>query len=432
MKIILFILIISSTLPVQGQIQQPPGAEVLHRSEEVLTSVIVRDIFSPPVASRIYLYSNIAAYEALAGLQKRYQSLSKSLTQFPVLNTAAKYGKINPELAATYAFFKTAQKLVFSEKMLQDSLTPVFKCFEYLDSSIIHNSLKYSEEIADSILAWAQKDNYLNTRKLRRYNYLKEPGKWMPTPPGYMPAVEPYWSKIRTIALDSSSEFKPAVPHSFSIRPESAFYKMADDVYRVANSRTHEQTAIAMFWDCNPFYLNTRGHLNFATKKLSPGGHWISIAGIVARKKNADCITAAASYVLTSIALFDGFISCWDEKFRSNLIRPETYINSYIDEQWKPLLQTPPFPEYPSGHSVISSAAAEVLSSFWGDHFAFDDSSEINYGLPVRSFPSFRAAAAEAAISRLYGGIHYIPAIENGQKQGILVGSKVIQRIKLK
>jgi membrane-associated phospholipid phosphatase len=130
-----------------------------------------------------------------------------------------------------------------------------------------------------------------------------------------------------------------------------------------------------------------------------------------------------------SIALFDAFISCWDEKYRSNLIRPETVINEYVDRDWIPLLQTPPFPEHTSGHSVISTASAEVLTAMLGDNFAFEDDVEVKYGLPLRKFSSFRAASAEAAISRLYGGIHYMPAITEGVKQGKLVGNLIKERL---
>ena len=195
---------------------------------------------------------------------------------------------------------------------------------------------------------------------------------------------------------------------------------------------TTEQTTIANFWDCNPFAVHVHGHINYATKKLSPGGHWLSIAGIASQKVNADIVKTSAAYTITAIALFDGFISCWDEKFRSHLIRPESYINSYIDETWKPLLQTPPFPEYTSGHSVISTASATVLSYFFGDNFSFTDTSEIPYGYAARTFTSFSQACNEAAISRLYGGIHYLPAIEQGQIQGKKVGEQVLQKIKLR
>jgi membrane-associated phospholipid phosphatase len=140
-------------------------------------------------------------------------------------------------------------------------------------------------------------------------------------------------------------------------------------------------------------------------------------------------LAAADAYARTAMALADGFIAAWEEKFRSGVIRPETVINQYIDEKWVPLLQTPPFPEYPSGHSVISTAAAQVLTEIYGPTFAFIDSVEVPYGLPARSFASFAAAANEAAISRLYGGIHYRPAIVEGQKQGAQVGQHVVARV---
>jgi hypothetical protein len=231
--------------------------------------------------------------------------------------------------------------------------------------------------------------------------------------------------------LDSAGECKPHSATPFNKIKESDFYRQALEVYNIGIKLSPEEKSIALFWDCNPFFLNTQGHLNFATKKLSPGGHWMSIVGIAAKKKNSDLATSAAAYLLTAIALYDGFISCWDEKYRSNVIRPESYINSYIDESWRPLLQTPPFPEYPSGHSVISTAAAVALTYFFGSDFEFDDNTETDYGLPVRSFKSFMDAANEAAISRLYGGIHYRAAVENGQLQGQMVGKKILSKIRL-
>jgi hypothetical protein len=175
--------------------------------------------------------------------------------------------------------------------------------------------------------------------------------------------------------------------------------------------------------------MHVQGHTMFATKKITPGGHWIGIVAIAARKAGADPVTSAEAYARTSMALADGFISSWEEKFRSGVVRPETVINTYLDERWEPLLQTPPFPEYTSGHSVISTAAATVLTQQFGDRFAFSDSTELDYGLPVRSFNSFDEAAAEAAMSRLYGGIHYRRAIEQGVLQGRKVGQLVLERV---
>lgn len=156
----------------------------------------------------------------------------------------------------------------------------------------------------------------------------------------------------------------------------------------------------------------------------------MGIVATAAHKARASLVQSSEAYALTALALADGFISSWDEKFRSNVVRPETMINAHIDEAWQPLLQTPPFPEYTSGHSVISTAAATVLTHVFGDGFAFTDSTEVSYGLPVRSFTSFNQAAAEAAISRLYGGIHYRMAIEAGIGQGRGVGELVVRRVK--
>jgi hypothetical protein len=167
----------------------------------------------------------------------------------------------------------------------------------------------------------------------------------------------------------------------------------------------------------------------FALKKISPGAHWIGITKIVARNRNADVHTTMAAYANVSIAIADAFISCWDEKYRSNLIRPETIINKVLDKNWYPVLQTPPFPEYTSGHSVVSGAASVILTDFFGDNIAFDDDTELPYDLPVRSYRSFNHAAEEAAISRMYGGIHYRKAIDEGLKQGRDVGEYVSKKL---
>jgi hypothetical protein len=406
------------------------NADLLHRAQKALTRVIVHDIFSPPVASRIYLYANAAAYEAMIPSQAKYKSLQNLVPFFPRMNPGKEH-KVNYNLSAVYAFMKTAQQFVFSEHMLQDSLNFILKAYRKISPEVYNNSIRFGQMIADSIGNWAAKDNYKETRKINRYRLIKGEGNWLPTPPGYMAAVEPYWNKMRTVALDSAGECKPLPAMAFNKIKESDFYTQALEVYTIGNKLLPEQKNIALFWDCNPFFLNTQGHLNFATKKLSPGGHWMSIVGIAAKKKNSDLPAAAAAYLLTSIALYDGFISCWDEKYRSNVIRPESYINSYIDESWRPLLQTPPFPEYSSGHSVISTAAAIVLTHFFGAAFEFDDNTETDYGLPVRSFKSFMDAANEAAISRLYGGIHYRAAVENGQLQGEMIGKKVVNKMRL-
>ncbi|GAB3170154.1 vanadium-dependent haloperoxidase [Telluribacter humicola] len=434
-RILLFLLFYSTCTLCQGEVYSgaaTPSTALFHRAQKNLTRAIVHDIFSPPVASRIYLYANAAAYETIICEKGTYASLHGQVAGLPDIAHIPTQGEVNYPLAALYAFFRTGGQLVFSEHLLKDSVEVLLREVGEKNTATYQNSLRYGQAVSDSIIKWAAGDNYLATRKRRRYSYSKTPGKWMPTPPGFMDAIEPYWGKIRPVALDSAQQFKPLPPPAFSTEKDSEFMKQAREVYDVTRQMTDEQRLMASYWDCNPFFLNTQGHLNFATKKLSPGGHWISIVGLAATAAGMDWPATSAAYVLTSIALFDGFISCWDEKYRSQLIRPETVINAHIDEKWHPLLQTPPFPEYTSGHSVISTAVATVLTAWFGEAFAFLDTTEVEYGLPSRRFTSFRQACDEAAISRLYGGIHYRAAIEQGQVQGEQVGKWVLQKVHLK
>ena len=424
-----FVSMMCSFTALAEAVDRPPSY-FLHRAHDALTSVIVHDIFSPPVSSRIYLYAHIAAYETLVKADVRYRSLSGQISTLPAIPDPQ--GEISFALAAVHAFLLTGKQLVFSEAVMEDSLQNILSAYKKkVTREQWNRSLEYGKTVSGVILTWAGDDHYGDTRKMRRYNFRKEEGKWIPTPPTYMAAIEPHWRMIRPIALDSAAQFKPATPVPFSRSKETEFYRLATHVYETTRNITKEQRDIANFWDCNPFAVNVHGHINFATKKLSPGGHWLSIAGIASEKSGADITRTSAAYTITAIALFDGFISCWDEKYRSHLIRPETYINAYIDESWKPLLQTPPFPEYTSGHSVISTSAATVLTQFFGDDFFFEDTSELPYGYGARSFPSFFAACNEAAMSRLYGGIHYLQAIEEGQKQGRKVGELVLEKIRL-
>ena len=406
-------------------------AAPLHRAQKALTNVIIQDIFSPPVAARIYAYTNIAAYEVLVKKNKNYHSFYNQLHSFPKIPEAN--NNINVSLAAVNAFLITAKKLVFSEEVMQDSINSILKWYQHksINKIVYAASMAYGKQVADSVLLWASKDKYKETRSLKRYNFSKEKGKWLPTPPVYMAAIEPYWNKIRPMVLDSCNQFRPELALPYSTDTNSLFYRQAKEVYVAGIDLSAKNKLIEGFWDCNPFAVEVQGHLNYATKKISPGGHWMSIAGIVCKSAGADMVRSAAAYALTAIAIFDGFIICWDEKYRSNVIRPETYINQYIDENWRPLLQTPPFPEYTSGHSVISTAAAKMLISLFGDNVGFDDTTEMEFGLPVRYFTSFSTACNEAAISRLYGGIHYMAAIENGQKQGYNLGNCILSKIHL-
>jgi hypothetical protein len=231
--------------------------------------------------------------------------------------------------------------------------------------------------------------------------------------------------------LDSVKNFKPLPALPFSTDTVSTFFKEAKAVYDIVNNLTEEQKFIANFWDCNPFKVNVNGHVMYATKKISPGGHWINITALACKQSHADMQKSAEAYACVAITIADAIISCWDEKYRSIVIRPETYINMYIDPSWMPILQTPPFPEYTSGHSVISASAAAILTKIFGDNFSYVDSTESEFQLDPRSFHSFNQAAEEAAISRFYGGIHYNAAIINGLTEGKKIAGYVLKHVKM-
>lgn len=406
--------------------------EYLHRTLKQITDVIVHDIFSPPVAARIYGYASIAAYETAIKQDSKYISLAGQLTdlkEFPKPEDGKEYCF---PLASVQAAFKVGRTLVFSEDKMDNYYTQIMK--EYKDmgipDEIFERSIAYGNQMADHVMAWSAGDNYKQSRSFPKYSIQDDPATWKPTPPAYMDAVEPHWNKIRTFVLDSAQQFKPAPPTPFSTDKNSQFYKEAIEIYEMGNKMTPEQRDFTFFWDCNPFMMNVKGHVMFATKKISPGGHWMNITRVVCNMQKSDLAQSAEAYARVSIALHDAFISCWDEKYRSNLIRPETYINQYINEDWVPTLQTPPFPEYSSGHSVISAASAATLTNLFGDGFAFTDSTEMEFGLTARSFASFYKASEEAAISRMYGGIHYRPACENGIKEGKDIGNFILDRVK--
>ncbi|MDH5609727.1 MAG: vanadium-dependent haloperoxidase, partial [Cyclobacteriaceae bacterium] len=389
----------------------------LYRSvTKQLTDVIIYDIFSPPVASRIYAYSSIAAYEAmLPAHADQYISLAGQLNGLEAVPQPETTENIDFYLASIHAYQIVGRAMIFSEEKMDEYREALYERFrkEGVPSSVMENSIAYGDKVAAHILSWADKDMYKQTRSFPKYTVKSETKYWKPTPPDYMEGIEPHWNKMRTMVLDSAGQFPPIPPLEVSLDKNSEFYRQLTEVFEVGRSLGEEETNIAKFWDCNPYVSHHRGHAMFATKKITPGGHWIGITAIATRQKGSSFDVTAEVYARVSIALFDAFISCWDEKWRSIVVRPETLINQYMDEEWVPLLQTPPFPEYTSGHSVISRAAAITLTDYFGDNFAFNDTTEQEYGLNPRDFTSFLKASEEAAISRLYGGIHYMMAIEN-------------------
>ena len=406
-------------------------AEILHQNQDLLTQIIIYDVFTPPVASRIYVYSSLASYEAIKFSNEGTASIAEKLNGFGKMPQPEKNKKYDFTLAATKAFFTVVRNIkVFSVDSLKNYEESVYNNFkENLDDSTYERSVAFGDTIGKTILARAKTDGYLSSRGKPKYLGSNDPGKWRPTPPDYSDGVEWCWNTMKPMVLDSCSQFTPPPPPQFSKDTNSVFYKNTKEVYTIAKNLTEEQKTIARYWDDNPFVIEHAGHMMFGNKKITPGGHWMGIAAIAARKTNADVVKIAQGYAMTSIALFDAFIACWDEKYRSAVIRPVTVIDDWMDKTWLPFLQTPPFPEYTSGHSTITASASSVLAYMYGDNFSFQDTSDLRYIGMQRHFNSFQEAAAEASISRVYGGIHYRSGVEAGAAQGKKVGAFIIEKI---
>ncbi|MFY0625802.1 MAG: vanadium-dependent haloperoxidase [Reichenbachiella sp.] len=398
---------------------------------KVVTDIMVHDIFSPPVASRIYAYPNIAAYEILALESESHPALSSKIQHQKDIPKPKQQSEYNASIASVIAYSMVAEQLVYSFEVIQEMRSVYLEKVRSFGISerVIKNSVDHGVEVADQILEWANSDGYRERNVNSQIIKDVGEGTWTPTPPDFIEPIEPNWNTLRTFIIDSASQFQPGEPTEFDKKPSSLFYKECMEVYEAVRNADNEKIEIAQFWDCNPNASNHSGHVMKFVQKISPGAHWVLIASQISREKNLSLIERAKVFSHLSIALADGFISCWSEKYRTVVIRPETYINRYIDKDWQPILQTPPFPEYTSGHSVASGAAAKILTAMLGENVSFNDSTELDFGLPVRSFTSFNQAADEAAISRLYGGIHYMPAITNGVEQGRLLGDFVSARL---
>jgi hypothetical protein len=399
-----------------------------------LNNIVLENNFPPMIAARNYAYANIAAYECIAAGDSSWRSLAGQIKHMPAMPKPV-VADIDFHLAALLALVKVGNAVTFPEGSMMAYHASLLEMADSvgLSSERIRNSQVFADSVAAAVLRWSKGDRYDATRGAARFSVSDAPGRWVPTPPMYATALEPHWMEIRPFVMDSAAQFMPVRPPAFDVtNKNSVYYKALLEVKKIGDSLTEEQKHIADFWDDNPFKMNVTGHVMFATKKFSPAGHWMNITGIAAMKAGADFNTTVAAYAKTSIALFDAFISCWDEKYRSNYIRPETVINTLLSQDWRPYIQTPPFPSYTSGHSTISAAAAEVMTEFFGDKLAFTDTSLLEFGIANREIKSFRDAAQEASISRLYGGIHYLFDLDAGNQSGTALGKHVVASLAMR
>lgn len=399
-----------------------------------VTMVMIHDVTSPPVAARYYAYCMVGAYNIVNANNKNIPALQSFIKNYTVNNSLDTiHSKYDYHIAAYYSILEIGRQLLPSGFMLKDSEDSFIELLQKtgVQQSVIDNSVMVAKLATVDVVNFSKTDHYNKLSTLKRYTPLTGDAYWYPTPPGYFEAVEPNWKTIKTMLLDSANQCRPAPLTPFSLDTASTFYKHAKDVYESSKHLTAEQINIALFWDCNPFAITTSGHMMIGFKKISPGGHWMNVTGLACKQAHLSFDQTVMVLTIEGSTIMDAFISSWDEKYRSNRIRPETYINRYIDVKWQPILQTPPFPEYTSAHSVISNASAELLTYLLGDNFAYTDVTEIPFGSSQRSFKSFRDAAAEASISRFYGGIHYLESVNSGIVEGKMVGAYVISKIKL-
>lgn len=428
--LILYLLVISQTGHAQANNGQQVDLQLLADNVFHLSEVMLHDVASPPAASRFYAYSLLGAYEVALLSKGQIPNINAKLKVIPNLQSPSLPKNFNLSFCANYAMLDVGRQIMPSGNMLVEKQKELIKSFvadKKLSERDASRQVRYAENVASQIIAYTKTDGYNKLSTYTRYTPSKDEGRWYPTPPEYMAPVEPRWETIRSFFLDSASQFSPDPPATFSKDTTSSFYQQMMEVYSVVKELSAEQAEIASFWDCNPFAVSYAGHMAIGLKKISPGGHWMGITGIACKKADLSLDSAIFIHTTVALTLHDAFISCWREKYLSDRIRPETAINKLIDPTWRPILQTPPFPEYTSGHSVVSASAAIVLTYLLGDNFSFVDTSEIYFGLPERHFNSFFEASDEAAISRLYGGIHFRDACEQGVLQGKSVGNLVLK-----
>jgi hypothetical protein len=385
--------------------------------ELVLELVRHTPTYSPPVASRSFAYIGVAAFEAVATGSPKMQSLAGQLNGFEAV----------PQRDAGEAYDDTIVVQAALSSVVQDlfaNIGPtgrrVMAAFamkwrsavaDGVADEVVARSEAHGRAVAEHILAWSRHDGGAAVDNMGfplDYELKPGPAHWVPTSlirQQQFPLL-PEWGRNRTFAMPEDATCPLPPPPDYGEEQQSTFYQEALEVYRTKQSLTAEQVAIARFWSDDPMLSPT------------PPGHWISIALRVLEHEEAGLDRSVDVLMRLGVAMADSFIACWQAKYEYDLVRPVTYIRRVIDPEWEALLITPPFPEYPSGHSMQSAAAAEVLTQAFGENFAFEDATHSADGLPPRSFPNFRAAAEEAAISRLYGGIHFRAAIERGLEKG--------------
>jgi PAP2 superfamily len=386
---------------------------------------------SPAVAARIFGATGVALYQAVQAGMQHHVSLVGQLNELDSLPTARDDQRYYWPSAANAALAQVLLSLfakrpdsIAAFSNLQKQLENALKNSSpgnSISDNIIQRSVALGQAVGGAVASWAASDGF------SQYNDCSftppvGPGLWRPTPPAFVPnPLQPCWGQLRPIVLKSSTECSPPPPPAVSTDPQSELHTQALEDYDTVNNLTGDQQFIAEFWADNTGQTGT------------PPGHWVDIVRQISQRAPLNLGQSAEAFARVGIAVSDAFIGCWQTKYTYNFIRPVTYIDDNIDPLWLPFLVTPAFPEYTSGHSTQSAAAAVVLTDMLGDNYAFEDTTAVDHGTlppPASSwFSSFNAAAQQAAISRLLAGIHFRAAIENGFAQGTCIGNTVLNRV---
>lgn len=382
--------------------------------------------YTPPVAARAFGYTGIALYEGIQLGVPHKKSLSTKLNGLEIScdfdeTKAYHWSTVANTILGNMMNYFYVNTSDINKKRIQE-MQQQYKvlCATNTEDSVLNRSILLANQITEQIITWSKSDGGINAQFSNfpsDYTPIKGEQYWKPTAPDFLTALQPYWGNNRPFMIANIHNVQPIDPPAYSTDKNSVFFNRAMTVYEAVNNVSKEEIIIAEFWSDDP------------KTSATPPGHSIAILNQLLEENNYNLFQSSEAFAMLAIGINDAFISCWKTKYETNYVRPITFINNYIDVNWSPILVTPPFPEYTSGHSVQSGVLAKILSSIFDNNYGFTDKTHINRididGTP-RYFENFYAMAEEAAISRLYGGIHYKEAIDNGLEQGYAIGSNVI------
>ena len=376
----------------------------------LVTRLVQRDRLNPPVASRVFAYTGIALTETA-------QPNSLQLTGVPTIPEPPTTVDWPVVVASGAPLVPRALALVPSTKSAYASLRDdtLARLVRGVPPATARASIEYGRGIAAQVIAWAGTDGFAATRD-RKYVAPVGSGLWVPTPTTFQGAQEPYWGTLRPFAVANAGQCAAPAPPTYSEAASSDFMTQERAVYDTSRRLTRDQRAIARFW------ADDRGRTG------TPTGHWVATANIAITRRRLGLGDAARLHGVIGVAAGDAFITTWATKFQWNEIRPVTVIRKLIDPRWAPYLNTPPFPDWVSGHAAVSGAAAEVLTAIVGPmryrDVGFGTGADVraSFSIEPRSFPSFRAAAVQAAKSREYAGIHIPASDDEGLRSGACIG----------